>query len=108
MESLNEVIAEYRNDADAMDRGELYQPTTEYLRRLLDRVEAAVDREREANEDETLVKSCNTCKHFTRKRKWCRVHDYSPCDPSKLPLIWPNGPCPQWVCKYNSHGGVEK
>lgn len=39
-ETLADIVAEYRNDADAMDRGELYQPTTEYLRRLLDRIEA--------------------------------------------------------------------
>lgn len=50
MESLNEVIAEYRNDADAIDRGELYQPTTEYVCRLLDRIEAAWKRDEERDE----------------------------------------------------------
>jgi hypothetical protein len=84
------------------------KPIGIYFSEIADRIEAAWKREREASEDETLVKSCNTCKHFQLKRKWCRVHDYSPCDPSKLPLIWPNGPCPQWECKYNSRGGVEK
>ena len=46
-DTIENVLAEYRNDADAMDRGWLYQPTTEYLRRLLDRIEAAWKRERE-------------------------------------------------------------
>ena len=45
--TVADILAEYRNDADAMDRGELYQPTTEYLRRLLDRIKAAWERERE-------------------------------------------------------------
>ena len=99
-EMIADIIAEYRADADKMDCGGLYQPTTIYVRQLLNRIEAALEREREASEDETIVKSCNTCKHFMRKRKWCRVHDYSPHDPSTLPLVWPNGPCPQWECKY--------
>jgi hypothetical protein len=46
-ETLADIVAEYRNDADAMDNGELYQPTTEYVRRLLDRIEAAWKRERD-------------------------------------------------------------
>lgn len=100
-ETIPEIVAEMRERC--ID--EKHSPT---LWPYLDRIEAAWEREREASEDETLVKSCNTCKHFMRKRKWCRVHDYSPHDPSTLPLIWPNGPCPQWECKYNSHGGVEK
>ena len=49
-ETLADIVAEYRNDADAMDSGELYQPTTEYLRRLLDRLEAAWKLERERDE----------------------------------------------------------
>lgn len=39
------VIAEYRADADKMDARALYQPTTEYVRKLLDRLEAAHERE---------------------------------------------------------------
>ena len=39
-------IAEYRADADKMDAHELPQPTTQYLRILLDRIEAARERER--------------------------------------------------------------
>lgn len=39
------VIAEYREDADKMDACALYQPTTEYVRKLLNRLEAAHRRE---------------------------------------------------------------
>lgn len=45
-DALADILAEYRNDADAMDRGELYQPATEYVRNLLDRIVAAWKRER--------------------------------------------------------------
>lgn len=102
----NETIADI---VSAMRNGTIPRHRTDHelLTLYADRIEAAWKRERDSSEDETLVKSCNTCKHLTRKRKWCRVHDYSPHDPSKLPLIWPNGPCPQWECKYNSNGGVE-
>ena len=48
-ETVADIVAEYRSDADAMDCGQLYQPTTEYLRRLLDRIEAAWKREREGD-----------------------------------------------------------
>lgn len=41
-----EVIAEYRADADKMDAHNLPQPTTQYLRIMLDRLEAALERER--------------------------------------------------------------
>jgi len=105
-ESIESIVAEMRRRI-AVKMSDAWYTQVEW-RNLCDRIEAAWKREREASEDETLVKSCNTCKHFQLKRKWCRVHDYSPCDPSKLPLIWPNGPCPQWECKYNSRGGVEK
>lgn len=111
-ESVADIVADIRERAyNATRHGERTTDNyavSELLESIADRIETAWKREREASEDETLVKSCNTCKHFTCKRKWCRVHDYSPHDPSKLPLIWPNGPCPQWECKYNSHGGVEK
>lgn len=40
------LIAEYRADADKMDAHELPQPTTQYLRIMLDRLEAANRRER--------------------------------------------------------------
>ena len=53
--TLADVLAEYRNDADAMDRGKLYQPTTEYVRRLLDRIEAAWKRESRAIATEHAV-----------------------------------------------------
>lgn len=43
-ETMADIIAEYRADADAMDKGELYQPTTQYLRILLDRIEASARR----------------------------------------------------------------
>jgi hypothetical protein len=49
-ETLADIVTEYRNDADAIDSGELYQPTTEYVRRLLDRIEEALKRERERDE----------------------------------------------------------
>ena len=54
-ETVADILAEYRNDADAMDRGWLYQPTAEYVRRLLDRIEAAWKREREAVEADALA-----------------------------------------------------
>lgn len=41
-----EVIAEYRADADKMDSHELPQPTTQYLRIMLARIEVALRRER--------------------------------------------------------------
>lgn len=46
-ETLANIMAEYRADADAMDRGGLYKTTTEYVRRLICRISAAVTRERE-------------------------------------------------------------
>lgn len=112
-ESIDSILAEWRDALRNENPWGENDTRTAWINSgsilaYLDRLEAAWKREREASEDETLVRSCNTCKHFQRKRKWCRVHDYSPCDPSKLPLIWPNGPCPQWECKYNSRGGVEK
>ena len=109
MESLSDIVAEMRTRSRELKQawGEKPDGVENMLDIWADRIEAAAKRECEASEDETLVKSCNTCKNFTRKRKWCRVHDYSPSDPSKLPLIWPNGPCPQWECKYNGRGGAK-
>lgn len=106
-ETVKNILAEMRKNMNPNGTAECQYLESDICT-LADRIEAAYMREREAEENETLVKCCNTCNHFQRKRKWCRVHDYSPCDPSKLPLIWPNGPCPQWECKYNSRGGVEK
>ena len=40
-----DILAEYRHDCDQMDAGYLYQPTSKYLRILLDRIEAAHRRE---------------------------------------------------------------
>ncbi len=112
-ETIADIVAELRIESKKVrtvirpdgygDYEEITLEGNPHIKNLADRIEAAWEREREASEDETLVKSCNTCKHFTRKRKWCLVHDYSPHDPSTLPLIWPDGPCPQWECKYNSH-----
>lgn len=45
-ETLAAVLAEYRADIPAMTSGELPHPTPEYLRILLDRVDAAAERER--------------------------------------------------------------
>lgn len=45
-ETLADIMAEYRADADAMDRGGLYKTTTEYVRRMICRISAAVERER--------------------------------------------------------------
>lgn len=45
--TLDDIIAEYRYDADAMDLGSLYKATTEYVRRLICRIAAAVERERD-------------------------------------------------------------
>jgi hypothetical protein len=108
IESVNDCVSFLRLLPDRMegfgDDGALivFRP-----RKMAEVLEAS--RLRDSDDDnETLVKSCNTCKNYTRKRKWCRVHDYSPSNPSPLPLIWPYGPCHQWECKYNSHGGVTK
>ena len=49
-EMTADIIAEYRADADKMDCGELYQPTTIYIRQLLNRIEAARKRESESIE----------------------------------------------------------
>ena len=38
-ETIEALIAEYRADADKMDAHELPQPTTQYLRIMLDRIE---------------------------------------------------------------------
>lgn len=46
-ETIAAVIAEYRDDANKMDACALYQPTTEYVRKLLNRLEAAHKRELE-------------------------------------------------------------
>lgn len=45
-EPLDAILADYRADIPAMTSGELPHPTPEYLRILLDRIEAAVERER--------------------------------------------------------------
>lgn len=45
-EPLAAILADYRADIPAMTSGELPHPTPEYLRILLDRIEAAVKRER--------------------------------------------------------------
>lgn len=45
-ETIADIVAEYRSDADKMDCGGLYQPTTIYVRQLLNRIEAAWKRER--------------------------------------------------------------
>lgn len=99
-----EIIAEYRHDADAMDRRDLYQPTTQYLRKALDRLEAAWKRERqmiidEANDDTALVKNCATCKHYCRNKKYCPAQDTVNVNPDILP-IFRTGPCDKWKCKY--------
>lgn len=54
-ETIAEILAEYRADADKMDRGELYQPTTIYIRQLLNRIEAAWERETKAIATENAV-----------------------------------------------------
>lgn len=54
-ETIAEILAEYRADADKMDRGELYQPTTIYIRQLLNRIEAAWEREAKAIATENAV-----------------------------------------------------
>lgn len=46
-ETLTDIVAEYRRDYEDMKAKRLYLPTAEYLRRLLDRIEAAADRLRE-------------------------------------------------------------
>lgn len=38
-ETIADIVAEYRADADNMDAHELPQPTTQYLRIMLDRIE---------------------------------------------------------------------
>ncbi len=48
MESLSDIVAEYRRDYEDMKAKRLYLPTAEYLRRLLERIEAALKRERAA------------------------------------------------------------
>ena len=45
-EATKALIAEYRADADKMNAHELPQPTTQYLRIMLDRLDAAHRRER--------------------------------------------------------------
>lgn len=47
-ETTEALIAEYRADADKIDAHELPQPTTQYLRIMLDRLEAVKKRERYA------------------------------------------------------------
>lgn len=46
-ETIEDIVAEYGADADKMDCGELYQPTTIYIRQLLNRIETAWKREAE-------------------------------------------------------------
>ena len=53
-ETIADIVAEYRDDADKMDCGGLYQPTTIYVRQLLNRIEAA--RKREAEKIERIVR----------------------------------------------------
>lgn len=45
-ETLADIVAEYRRDYEDMKAKRLYLPTAEYLRRLLDRIEAAAKREK--------------------------------------------------------------
>lgn len=73
MESLNEIIAEYRNDADAMDKGELYTPTTEYVRRLLDRIKAACEREHVGNAS-AMREACVNIAGYAQTAK-CHTED---------------------------------
>ena len=54
-ETMAEILAEYRADADKMDCDELYQPTTIYIRQLLNRIEAAWEREAKAIATENAV-----------------------------------------------------
>lgn len=49
-ETLADILAYYRADLPKMTSGELYHPTPEYVRILLDRIEAAAERERKANQ----------------------------------------------------------
>ncbi len=58
MESLSDIVAEYRRDYEDMKARRLYLPTSEYLRRLLDRIEAAWKRERA--EVEAIVEAART------------------------------------------------
>ena len=46
-ETIADIVAEYRRDYEDMKAKRLYLPTAEYLRRLLDRIEAARRSERE-------------------------------------------------------------
>lgn len=48
-ETLADIVAEYRRDYEDMKAKRLYLPTAEYLRRLLDRIEAAAMRETVGN-----------------------------------------------------------
>ena len=43
-EAIADIVAEYRRDYEDMKAKRLYLPTAEYLRRLLDRIEAAAKR----------------------------------------------------------------
>lgn len=55
-ETLAAILADYRADIPAMTSSELPHPTPEYLRILLDRIEAAAERERiELREDEAKM-----------------------------------------------------
>lgn len=53
-ETIADIVAEYRRDYEDMKAKRLYLPTAEYLRRLLDRIEAAAKRERVEVEADAL------------------------------------------------------
>lgn len=63
-ETLAAVLADYRSDIPAMTSGELPHPTPEYLRILLDRIEAAAERERD--EDRQLAAIAESDEAFAR------------------------------------------
>lgn len=54
-ETLADIVAEYRRDYEDMKARRLYLPTAEYLRRLLDRIEAACKREKAEAEADALT-----------------------------------------------------
>lgn len=76
--SLEALIAKFRADADKMDAHELPYPTTQYLRMLLERVEAACRRAYDEIEAAvcSLVGISYSAEDFIRERMDKTIGDY--------------------------------
>lgn len=61
-ETIAAILADYRADITAMTSGELPHPTPEYLRILLDRIEASAERKRASLED-----ALTHCREYAEK-----------------------------------------